>query len=120
MHVDAVGKGDGHDRQTRNGLGAQGREPRRAVDGILNLFGDELFDLLRAQSRGLRSGCRLATVRTPGNTSKGERSAPQEPRINASSVSAVTAPKWRTHSVTSARIMVSRAAESGFDSAASS
>src|SRR3984957_666936 len=40
-----------------------------------------------------------------GNTSRGACSAPQHPRTSASIVSAVPAPKWRTHSVTIARIM---------------
>src|SRR5947207_14156178 len=40
-----------------------------------------------------------------GKTSSAECSAPQEPRSSASTVSAVTEPNCRTHSVTNARIM---------------
>ena len=38
--------------ESGNGLGAHGREPRRAVDGIFDLLGDQLLDLLRGEARG--------------------------------------------------------------------
>ncbi len=50
VHVDAVGESDGHHGQAGNGFRAQRRKPGRAVDGVLDLFGDQLFDLLRGES----------------------------------------------------------------------
>ena len=49
MQINAVGEGDGHHGQPRNGLGPQGRQSRGAIDGVLDLLGDELLDLLRRE-----------------------------------------------------------------------
>ena len=54
MHIDAVREGDGYHRQARYRFGAQGSKSGRAVDGILDLLGYQLFDLLRSEARGLR------------------------------------------------------------------
>src|ERR1700736_5077698 len=54
MHVNVVRESNRDDRQSWNGLGAHGREPRGTVHPVLDLFGDQLFDLLGRQPRRLR------------------------------------------------------------------
>ena len=50
MHIDAVGKGDGHYGEAGNGFGAQRGKSGGAVHRVFDLSGDQFFDLLRRES----------------------------------------------------------------------
>ena len=120
VHIDAVRKCDRHDGQAGNGLRAHRRQARRAIDGVLDRFGDEFLHLLRGESRRLGLDVDLRGHEFGEDIQRRTAAHPSSPGPAPARSSAVTAPKWRTHSLTSARIELQSASVLGFDSRAKS